>query len=64
MALLSLARRSRAVRPGVVVPDRIEQSDAPYVRPAHMAPPSGPSLHVPFCGAVTWNRLPIPTPAT
>ncbi len=64
MALRSLARRAPAPRRDVVVPDRIEESDSPYVRPAHMAPPSGPSLHVSIAGAVTWNRIPVPTPAT
>ena len=30
----------------VVVPDRVETASGPYIRPAHMAPPSGPSLYL------------------
>lgn len=36
--------RPRAL--SVVVPDRVETAPEPYVRPAHMAPPSGPSLYL------------------
>ena len=28
----------------VVLPDEVESAPEPYIRPAHMAPPSGPSL--------------------
>jgi hypothetical protein len=29
----------------VVLPDWVESTPGPYIRPAHMAPPSGPSLY-------------------
>lgn len=30
----------------VVVPEYVHRTPGPYIRPAHMAPPSGPSLYL------------------
>ena len=44
--VLRLVPLRKAPTLSVVVPDQVESSPEPYVRPAHMAPPSGPSLYL------------------
>jgi hypothetical protein len=44
--VLRLVPLRKAPTLSVVLPDHVESAPEPYVRPAHMAPPSGPSLHL------------------